>query len=167
MGFHFLLQGIFPTRGSSCISCVVVLRQREGARPCPCCLLSWGGGPPPLAPLASSPWLLSSSYSDPLGQRKVRPPRALSLFLSLTCSSCFTLDSVSGLHAWLSFPPLCVSSVGSHGFGSTSWASNNPLLFKCWEIQGNAKFSPWLKIGLSCGQKFGPYRKFRKKFLPL
>ena len=42
------------------------------------------------------------------------------LFLSLACSSRFTLDLVSGLCACPSSPPLCVSSVGSHGFGSTS-----------------------------------------------
>ena len=75
---------------------------------------------PAPAHLASSPWLLSAFCSDPLGQRTMHSPHGLSVFLSFACSSCFTLDSVSGLHACPSSPPLCVSSLGSHGFGLIS-----------------------------------------------
>ena len=108
------------TPGLAHIHMVVVQRQPEGARLCPCCPPSWESRPPPLAPLASSPWLLSAICSDPLGQRTTRPPHGLSVFLRLGCSSCFALDSVSGLSARASSPPRCVSSVGSHGFGLIS-----------------------------------------------
>ena len=153
MGFHFLLQGIFPTQGSNCISCVLVQRQPAGARPCPCCPLSWEGGPPPLAHLASSPWLFSAVCSDPRGQRKMRPSPSTVSVSEPPCSSCLTLDSVSGLCACPSSPPLCVSSVGSHGFGSTPWGFKHSSLQilgdsgKC-KIQSMAqnRASLWPKI---------------------